>query len=112
MTKMRVVLGMLLGLVLAGCGGGESAVVGTWTLDVDKSMKTFEEEAKKQEGGDMMLAMMKPMLESAKFEVKVKADNTFTASFEMGPTKDSIDGTWEKVEAGYLMKRIKVQKNN
>ena len=49
MTKMRVVVAMALGLVLGlgGCGGGESAVVGTWTLDVDKSMKTFEEEAKK-----------------------------------------------------------------
>ncbi len=101
MSVLRAIALLGLSVVLIGCG---DAAVGSWELDAEKTIALFEESAKEEEGGEMMLAIMKPMLESAKVEIEMRGDKTFTATSKFGPQNDSIEGTWKKVDGGYELK--------
>ena len=96
--------------LLAACGGGSAAAVGTYQLDVDSMFAAMSAEMKG--APPEMLAEMKKKMSGA---IDLKADQTATFAFDMGmPLAPKINetGTWKLEGATLTMTTKKGDKDD
>jgi hypothetical protein len=99
MKKTWMAFALMFCLSFAACGGPVSPAVGTWVLDGEAALKSFE--ANPPEGmPPQALEPMKNMIKGMKGEMTMNADGTFEGVMEMpnpmtGEVKPSTaKGTW------------------
>ena len=102
-APVRVVLAVLAVvsvLYMHGCGGGSDsdgdARVGTWELDFDAMKAQMPAD---EPGAQFAMSM----LETMKVQLETRPDGTFEARAQMFGDEDSVTGTWQPTDDGFVM---------